>query len=159
MLDKRIEELARQISQEHGYELYDIELKNTNTGRVLRVFITSPNGVNLDDCASISRKFSYELDVLDIVPTKYTLEVSSPGLERTLTKESHYHMAVGETVKVTFKKEDKTYTHIGVLKAVTPTGLVIKQDDNGNEQSGEEYPFDSIKKIRTTFTFNKKSRR
>ena len=157
-MNKRIEELAREICQEHDLELYDIEFKNTDKGKVLRVYVTSPEGVKLDDCSSISRKLSNELDVIDLISSRYTLEVSSPGLERALTKDSHYRGAIGETVKITFRKGDKNLTHTGILKEVTHIGLTIGDDDT-SETNDQLYPFDSIKKIRTVFIFNQKSRR
>jgi ribosome maturation factor RimP len=66
----------------------------------LRVYIDSPRGVNVDDCARVSRQLSALLDVEDPLPGQYTLEVSSPGLDRPLVKPEDFRRFVGETVKV-----------------------------------------------------------
>lgn len=158
MTDEKIKKLAMQICRENGVELYDIEFKNTDKGKVLRVYITSPEGISLENCSSVSRKLSNELDIIDMISSKYYLEVSSPGLERALTNISHYRQAIGETVKLTYYKENKANTITGILKEVTPDGITIEMDDQ-KDTSVENIPFASIKKARTVFVMNKKHRR
>jgi ribosome maturation factor RimP len=84
-----------------GFELVDIELLGQGRHATLRVYIDSPDGVNVDDCAAVSRQLSALLDVEDPLPGGYTLEVSSPGLDRPLLTPAHYRRFVGELVKLT----------------------------------------------------------
>ncbi len=83
-----------------GYELSDLELKLGGRDGVVRVFIDKPEGVDLTDCEIVSKQLSAVLDVEDPLPGHYRLEVSSPGLDRKLTKPSHFQRFLGETVRV-----------------------------------------------------------
>ncbi len=84
-----------------GFELVDVELLGQGRQATLRVYIDSPEGVDVDDCAKVSRQLSALLDVEDPLPGGYTLEVSSPGLDRPLVTPAHYRRFTGETVKLT----------------------------------------------------------
>ncbi len=83
-----------------GYELSDLEARLGGKSGVVRVFIDQPDGITLDDCEKVSRAVSALLDVEDPLPGHYKLEVSSPGLDRKLTKVEHFQRFAGETVKV-----------------------------------------------------------
>ena len=83
-----------------GYELADLEVRLGSKGGLVRVFIDKPEGIDLDDCEKVSLAVSALLDVEDPVPGNYSLEVSSPGLDRKLTKVEHFQRFEGETVKV-----------------------------------------------------------
>ena len=83
-----------------GYELVDLEVRLGSGNGLVRVFIDKPEGVDLDDCEKVSLAVSALLDVEDPVPGNYNLEVSSPGLDRKLTKPAHFQRFAGETVKV-----------------------------------------------------------
>lgn len=96
-------ELARLLEptvEGMGYELADLELRIGGKSGVVRVFIDRPEGVGLGDCEAVSRQVSALLDVEDPVPGHYVLEVSSPGLDRKLTKPAHFQRFVGEEVRV-----------------------------------------------------------
>ena len=96
-------ELARLLEptvEGMGYELADLELRIGGKSGVVRVFIDRPEGVGLDDCEAVSRQVSAVLDVEDPVPGHYVLEVSSPGLDRKLTKPAHFQRFIGEEVRV-----------------------------------------------------------
>ncbi|MGB5346901.1 MAG: ribosome maturation factor RimP, partial [Woeseia sp.] len=87
------EELRRVLEpsiERLGYELSDIEAKLGGRDGVLRVFIDRPEGIGLEDCEAVSRQISALLDVEDPLPGRYVLEVSSPGLDRRLTKPEHF---------------------------------------------------------------------
>jgi ribosome maturation factor RimP len=83
-----------------GYELTDLEARLSGSGGVLRLFIDQEGGVGLADCEKVSRAVSALLDVEDPIPGHYDLEVSSPGLDRRLTKPDHFQRFTGETLKV-----------------------------------------------------------
>jgi ribosome maturation factor RimP len=97
------EELTRLLEptiEQLGYELADLELKLAGRDSLIRVFIDKPEGVGLEDCETVSRQVSAVLDVEDPVPGHYVLEVSSPGLDRKLTKPAHYRRYVGDDIRV-----------------------------------------------------------
>jgi len=84
-----------------GYELADLELRTSGRDGIVRVFIDrQPDGIGLEDCEAVSRQVSAILDVEDPIPGHYTLEVSSPGLDRKLTKPAHFQRFTGERVKI-----------------------------------------------------------
>jgi len=84
--------------QASGFEI--VELEFAGSAAVLRVFIDGPEGIGVDDCARVSRQLSTILDVEDPIAGNYTLEVSSPGIDRPLVKPEHFVEAIGETVRV-----------------------------------------------------------
>jgi ribosome maturation factor RimP len=95
--------LAEPVVTGQGYELVDLEFKNELGAWILRVFIDNPKaegGVGLEDCAQVSRELSAVLDVDDVIPMHYSLEVSSPGLNRPLRKESDFARFVGKKAKI-----------------------------------------------------------
>jgi len=84
-----------------GFELVEVEYKGAAGGQnVLRVYIDSPKGITVDDCARVSRQVSALLDVEDPIAEAYVLEVSSPGLDRPLTRREDFERYAGETIKV-----------------------------------------------------------
>ena len=83
-----------------GYELADLELKIGGRDGLVRVYIDKADGIDIEDCEAVSRQVSAILDVEDPLPGHYTLEVSSPGLDRTLTKPAHFQRFMGEDVRV-----------------------------------------------------------
>jgi ribosome maturation factor RimP len=86
-----------------GYELTDLEVRLGGQGGLLRLTIDKPDGIDLDDCEKVSHAISALLDVEDPVPGNYNLEVSSPGLDRKLTKVEHFQRFEGETLKITMR--------------------------------------------------------
>lgn len=83
-----------------GYELVDIELKLGGRDGMLRVYLDKVDGIDIEDCETVSHQVSAILDVEDALSGHYTLEVSSPGLDRTLTKPAHFERFMGEDVRV-----------------------------------------------------------
>jgi ribosome maturation factor RimP len=83
-----------------GYELSDLELKVGGQEGMMRIFIDKPEGIDLEDCENVSRQIGAMLDVEDPLPGDYALEVSSPGLDRKLTKPAHFQRFMGEDVRI-----------------------------------------------------------
>jgi len=112
-----------------GYELADLEVRLGGKGGVVRVFIDKLDGIGLDDCEKVSRAVSAILDVEDPVPGNYELEVSSPGLDRKLTKVEHFQRFMGETVKVSLRypKEGRRRFR-GTLVSVDDDNIVVEVD-------------------------------
>jgi len=95
-----IKELLEPLLYEKNLELFDIEFKGLGSKGILRVFIDKEQGVTVNDCAQISRELGRLLEVHDVIPASYTLEISSPGLTRALKKPSDYLRYKGKTVKI-----------------------------------------------------------
>lgn len=153
--EKVLEDVAKRAALEAGVALYDVEEKQTNHGTVALIYITKIGGVAVEDCITVNRLAGSELELLDVYKNKYTLEVSSPGLERELRYKKHYASAINEKVKVKYQAEDKREVVEGTLAEVTPQAIKIVQ------KSEEEVviPFTSIKKARTIFDFSDEKER
>jgi len=96
----RIEKLVQPLLEELGCELVDLEYQREQRGWVLRFFLDKENGINLDDCAMASREISSLMDVENIISTAYSLEVSSPGIERPLKKSQDFKRFTGQLAKI-----------------------------------------------------------
>lgn len=97
----RLEILLAPIVEDLGYEYVGIEYSANPKNRVLRLYIDRPEtGIGVDDCEAVSREVSAQLDVEEPIPGQYTLEVSSPGVERPLFTAAHFRDHVGEVAKV-----------------------------------------------------------
>ena len=95
--------LIEPIVADHGLELVDADLKRGRVPWTLRVFVDTPEGdgcVPVEDCARVSREIGSHLDAADLIPARYTLEVSSPGLDRVLAREKDFAAACGREVKI-----------------------------------------------------------
>jgi len=103
----RVNALLQPILDEMGLELTDLEYVREGRDSTLRVFIDKEGGINLDDCAALSRELGAVLEVEDVVQAAYRLEVSSPGLDRPLKTQKDYERFVGSLVKIkTYEKLD-----------------------------------------------------
>jgi ribosome maturation factor RimP len=98
-----LQKLLEPTIERLGYELTDLETRLSGQGGHLRLTIDKPDGIDLDDCEKVSHAVSALLDVEDPVPGNYNLEVSSPGLDRKLTKVEHFQRFEGETLKITMR--------------------------------------------------------
>ncbi len=96
----RTRRLIQEVVESQGYELVDVELKGAGKNSVLRIFIDEPTGISLRDCELVSEQVGTVLDVEDLIPFSYTLEVSSPGLDRKLAKESDYARFEGKLARI-----------------------------------------------------------
>jgi ribosome maturation factor RimP len=92
--------MLRPAVEEVGKELLGIEYISAGNNSVLRLFIDHENGIDVDDCAEVSRQVGAILDVEDPISSEFNLEVSSPGLDRPLFDKSHYEAVIGETIEV-----------------------------------------------------------
>src|SRR5205085_10510083 len=96
----RIRQLVAETVENQGYELVDLELKGAGNSSVLRIFIDKPDGISHQDCGLVSEQVGTVLDVEDVIPHRYTLEVSSPGLDRKLVRESDYTRFEGKLARI-----------------------------------------------------------
>jgi len=125
-----IEALIRPGVNALGFELVTVEMTGRGAGTVLRVYIDSPDGITVDDCADVSEQVSAVLDVEDPIAGAYTLEVSSPGLDRPLVRPEHFVRVVGEKVRITLReaREDNRRRLSGQLLAADETGVELDVD-------------------------------
>ena len=112
-----------------GYELTDLEAKLSGGSGILRIFIDKPEGIGVEDCEKVSLAVSALLDVEDPVPGHYDLEVSSPGLDRKLTKVEHFQRFEGETIKVQMRFPiDGRRRFRGTLVSSNDENIVVEVD-------------------------------
>ncbi len=100
---EKVRTLIEPIINNLGFKLFDVEFK-PERGWVLRIIIDKDGGITIGDCEEVSKRVSALLDVEDIIPTSYLLEVSSPGLTRELTKPQHFSFFKGRLVRVILKE-------------------------------------------------------
>ena len=124
----KIREIAERVAQSSGLELVDLELHGGGKSRMLRVFIDKPGGVTHDDCANFSREVGTIFDVEDAVPgASYLLEVSSPGLDRKLSKSEDYQRFLGSLVKLSTRDPVNGNQHFeGRLKAMHDDRITLE---------------------------------
>ena len=97
---EQIEAVALPVLDELGLELVEVQYRREQVGWVLRLFIDKQDGVNLDDCGTVSREISQLLDIEDFIDSAYSLEVSSPGLNRPLKSMAEFERFVGRLAKI-----------------------------------------------------------
>ena len=140
---EKIEEIISPILQEEGLELYDAAFVNEPGRNILRISLESPNGaVTVGDCARVSHAVEDVLEVKQVVPFSYYLEVSTPGLDRVLRKRAHFDKSVGKKISVnTFGPIEGQRNFKGILESVTDEGISLALD-----QKKIQIPFKEIAK-------------
>lgn len=147
-IEKLVEEMAAPICEERGLRVYDVEYKKEGPDWFLRVFLYGEDGVGLEDCETVSRALSDVLDKEDPIEAAYCLEVSSPGLERVLTRDWHFESAIGETVEIRFyAPRDGKKKLTGILKAYNKETITVETE--GGEDLCLE--MDKVAKVQTLF--------
>jgi len=141
-------QLVAEAVEGQGYELVEVELKGSGNNSVLRVYIDKPGGISHSDCGLVSEQVGTVLDVEDVIPYKYTLEISSPGLDRKLVRESDYTRFEGKLAKIQTRiplQHQKVFK--GRLKGLRD-GSVLLELQNGSESA---IPLDVIQEARLVF--------
>ena len=129
---KKVEQLAENIIESEGMELVFIEFVPEGKRWILRIYIDKEGGVNIKDCQKISNHIGYELDVEDLIPHSYTLEVSSPGIDRIVGKKRDFKKFAGEKIRVQLKGDIGGRKKIeGILKGVDEKDNVVVETDDG----------------------------
>ena len=122
--EARTEELLKPIVEAVGVEIYDVEYVKEGSDFYLRCYIDRDGGVNIQDCETVSRALSDQLDAEDYIEDAYILEVSSPGLGRTLKKEKHLSKSIGMEVEL------KTFKPVNGSKAFDNDTLTLTVEDD-----------------------------
>ncbi len=129
MLRDQLNELLGPVVSELGYELWELEYASRAGGGLLRLYIDSPEGISLEDCERVSRAVSATLDGTDPIPGQYTLEVSSPGLDRVLRTRAHFERFAGERVRVEMSRPvDGRKRFSGQLLAADDQQITLEVD-------------------------------
>jgi ribosome maturation factor RimP len=129
----RLEELILPLLESQGAELVELQYSRPRRGRaILRLFVDRPGGgITLEEITRISRIVSGLLDVHDVIPGSFTLEVSSPGLTRALKKPQDYQRFVGRLVRVTTRAPwEGRQVHSGILQGLEDDGVYLKEGDH-----------------------------
>lgn len=141
----RIEEFAEALLPSIGLELVEVQFRREGHGWVLRLFVDREGGVSLEHCTEVSREVSRFLDVEDLIDHAYHLEVSSPGLERTLRSLADFQRFMGQKARVRLREsQDGQKVFIGTI--VQATEEVIRLDLEGGGSA--HFSFDQIGKAR-----------
>ncbi len=144
----KVTQIVAPILADLGLDLYDLDFG----AGLLKITIDKPGGVDLEDLSLVTRLVNREFDHLDPVPGKYTLEVSSPGIERSLRRPDHFTRVVGSTVNVRLRdvtKESRRFQ--GVLVAADDQGITVRLEDDPSVERTVTY--DQIDRARTVFVW------
>lgn len=150
--DQQLVELLQPVVEAMGYEFWGLEYIAKGKDSVLRIFIDGESGVNVDDCAAVSRQVSGVMDVEDPITSEYNLEVSSPGLDRPLFTLEHFERYVGEFVDIKLRYAFEGRRKFkGKLVGIEDGEDIVVHVDN------HEYllPIDSIDKANLIYRDNK----
>jgi ribosome maturation factor RimP len=145
----KVLEIAERVGASEGLEIVEVQLLGGGAARVLRIFIDKPEGVTHADCEMISQNVGTILDVEDVIPgAHYTLEVSSPGVERKLTKPRDFERFVGKKVKVALREPIENQRHyMGTLKSFAE-GILTLEAAPGKSV---EVPLDQVERANLKF--------
>lgn len=149
--DGRLWEVLEPFLVAEGVELDDVELLGRGAGRVLRVTVDAEGGIGVDRIADLARGISRALDDAAVIDGPYTLEVGSPGLERSLRRPAHYAKAVGREVVVKTREPiDGAQSHRGILSEVEEGAVAVLVDGRDRH-----IPLSDVTQARTVFRWEK----
>ena len=126
---QKLNEIIQPLVEDLGYEFVGLEYTSAARHSVLRIYIDQEKGVDVEDCATVSREVAAIMDVKDPIKGQYTLEVSSPGLERPLFTAAHYREFIDYLVKINlYGPQDGRRKFQGPIMAVSEEGVTLEQD-------------------------------
>ena len=126
----KLNDLIKPAIEKMGYELTDLEVKNQGREQLISIFIDNLTGINIEDCEIVSRQISLLLDVENPISGKYTLEISSPGLDRKLTKLNHFKRFIGNELRIKLLRSmDGRRNFRGKLLAANKESIKVQVDD------------------------------
>lgn len=148
-IETKVETLVTPFCTEHGFEVVDVEYVKEGSDYILRVFAEKDGGITINDCVDISRYLDPILENEDFIEGEYRLQVSSPGLDRTLKKEKDFIRYTGREVEFkTFEKVNGTKEHEGILKGFNDGVISIEEDSNLVEFKQSDI---ALMKLKVTF--------
>lgn len=145
----KIEEIANRVAESEGLEIVEVEVKGGGAHRFVRISIDKPEGVSHGDCETVSQQVGTILDVEDVVPGgRYTLEVSSPGVERKLLKPQDYQRFQGKKAKVTLREPLEGRRNWEGTLAGIEEGLIRLDPERGDPV---RFTFEQVQKANLKF--------
>ena len=142
--EQKTEALIIPILDEFGFDLWDVEYVKEGSEYYLRAYIDKEGGITIDDCVDVSRKLSDKLDEDDFIEGEYILEVSSPGLGRTLKRDRDFEKSIGREVDIKlYKAIDKVKEFEGILKSFDEDSVTFEID--GTEKKFMKNELASVK--------------
>ena len=157
-LTEQVEALVQPILDDLGFELVDLEYQRESHGWVLRFYLDKEGGVTLDDCATASREISVVLDVEEVIETAYSLEVSSPGIERPLKKPQDFIRFAGQLAKLKTLvaidpdgRGQNRKTFVGTLDGFEGQDILLTLKDKRAAQI--RIPLDQVERANLEFEF------
>lgn len=153
-IKQRVYELAVKAAEDEGFELAKAEVLGSGRRMIVRIIIDKEGGVNISDCERMSRGFEALLDVEDPIKGSYTLEVSSPGLDRPLNSQKDFEKSIGKLVRIITKEKmaDNQTFFTGRLIDVGESWIRISMEKKGGNQD-LFIPLDKISKARLEIEF------
>ena len=145
----KIEAIAERVAQSEGIEIVEVELKGGGRNRFLRISIDKPEGVSHADCEYVSQNVGTILDVEDVIPGgRYTLEVSSPGVERKLAQPREFERFVGRKVKIVLRQPVENQKHwVGALRSFAE-GIITLEPSPGKSV---QFPLELVERANLKF--------
>jgi len=135
----KLEEIVLPVLQNHGVDFIEAQIKGGRTNQIVRIIIDADGGISLDRCAAISREISTHLDVADLFPGRYRLEVSSPGVDRPLQTMRDFERNVGRQVKIQYRQGEGTDSIEGTI-----TGVTVQEVEITSAQVSHFIPLQAI---------------
>jgi ribosome maturation factor RimP len=154
-LKEELKEKLLLLVKEENMELVDLEFSPGGPRSLLRIYVDKPGGVTIDNCANLSRRVSDFLDIEDLIPYRYNLEVSSPGLDRPLIKKEDFIRKTGEKIRIFLKEPvEGKLELVGEIKNFQEETLYLSTKPEGAEPCENEekaVPFNKVLKAKIIF--------
>ena len=148
-IELAVENLCAPFCKEKGYEIVEVEYVKEGSEYILRIYAEKEGGITIEDCVAISKYIDPILDGEDIIENEYRLQVSSPGLDRTLKKEKDFTRYAGRVVELkTYDKVNDSKEHEGVLKGLIDGNIVLIENEEEVAYKQNEVALVKLKVIR-----------
>jgi ribosome maturation factor RimP len=150
---EEVRDLAEAVTRRRSLRLWDVEMGGRPGRAIVRVFVDAEDGVDLDTVAEVAEEISRGLDLRDPIPGRYTLEVSSPGLERSLKEPEHWRASAGKKVVVKTKEKLVGDSHRldGTVEGTTEDAVLLRTEGFAEPVA---VPFRAIRSARTVFEWD-----
>jgi len=144
-IEEKVWELIKETVDNLNIEIYDVEYVKEGSGWFLRIYIDKENGVDINDCETVSRAIEPVIDDAGVLNTQYCLEVSSPGIERVLRHQSHFDRYIGSEIEVSlYKAIDDKRIYRGILNSADEKQIII---------DGKSFDRKDISKVKIVYEF------
>lgn len=134
-IPEKIHSILQPITEDLNVYIVEVILRGERTSKVIEVYVDSDTGITLEECSDISRKLSEKLDELELITGRYRLDVSSPGLDRSLKLLRQYHKNIGRNCNVKYKENKATVIQEGILESDSENSITIKKNGTLKEIS------------------------